>query len=212
MKKIVSKLIMMAMLMAAGSLLQASSAVANEKPAGKAPAQDQAAMMQEMMKLGSPSENHKHLDTLVGKWEYTATWWMEPQSKPEVMKGSSENSWVLGGRFIQQQATSPAQGEHPAFTGMGLTGYDNMKNEYNSIWVDNMATGMMKATGQFDKKSNTMIEKGTFSCPMTGEKSKAFETKWKITDNDHYTYEMWVKDTKTGKQFKSMEIAYQRTK
>ena len=57
----------------------------------------------------------------------------------------------------------------------------------------------------------TPNESGTFSCPMTGERSKTFHAVWKIVDNDHYTYDMYT-NAKDGKEFKNMEITYERVK
>lgn len=167
--------------------------------------------MQEMIKLGTPGEFHKQLDAMAGKWEHTVKWWMDPNGQPNVMNGTNENKWILGGRFLQQTATSPAKDQMPPFEGMGLTGYDNLKKEYSSIWIDNMGTGMMMASGQWDKKTNAIVEKGSFADAMTGNKHQTFRGVCKMIDNDHYTYEMWLKDKK-GKEFKSMEISYSRAK
>ena len=38
-----------------------------------------------------------------------------------------------------------------SFEGMGVTGYDNLKGKYDTIWMDNMASGMMHGTGSFDE-------------------------------------------------------------
>jgi len=43
----------------------------------KMPSMD-AAAMQEMMKLGSPGENHKFLEPMVGEWTHVVRWWMQP--------------------------------------------------------------------------------------------------------------------------------------
>lgn len=170
-----------------------------------------AAQMAEWQKFSVPTENHKRLDALVGKWNHTVKWQMNPGDEVQTMQGTNENKWILGGRFIQQDAKGPATESFPAFEGVGITGYDNVKGEYNSVWIDNMGTGMMIATGQFDSASNAINESGTFSCPMTGEKSKTFHAVWKIVDNDHYTYEMYTND-KDGKEFRNMEVAYERLK
>ena len=166
-------------------------------------------MMEQMQKATSPNENHKVFNALVGQWEHVGKWWMAADKKAEEFKGTNINQLILGNRFLQQSAKGQMMGQ--PFEGIGITGYDNMKAEYTSIWLDNMNTGMMSATSQFDAATKTFAEKGSLSCPMTGEKNKMFRTIWKIMDNDHYSYEMYSNGP-DGKEFKNMEILYSRVK
>jgi hypothetical protein len=202
---------MMLSMMAAALLFQ-TNAFADNKTDSKTtmPGMSQE-QMAEMMKLGSPSDAHKKLDAFVGKWDYTAKMWMDPaQKKPEVMKGSTDNNWILDGRFIQQHAKGEAMNGMPAFEGVGTTGYDNVKQVYTSSWMDNMSTGTMTATASFDDKTKTLNEKGTYSCPIAKD-TKPFRATWKIEGKDAYKY-IWYTTDANGKEFKSMEIAYTRTK
>ncbi len=172
-----------------------------------ADAQKQAAM-EAMQKLGSPSEGHKVLEPFVGNWTYTAQWWMSQDGPAESMTGSASNSLIYGGRFLKQEITGAAQGQ-PPFEGIGYTGYDNIRKEYQTVWFDNMATGMMSGVGQFDAASKTLTDQGAFSCPLTGETHRQFRTAWKVIDPDHTTYENYMR-TADGKEFKAMEIQYTR--
>jgi len=165
--------------------------------------------MELMMKYGSPGENHKVLEPLIGKWDHTVRWWMSPEAPAQESQGRNENTWIMGGRFLQQTATGTAMDQ--PFEGMGLTGYDNVREEYISIWIDNMGTGMMSATGQYDPVSKTITEAGTLACPMTGEKNKSLRSEWKIIDQDNYTYLMYS-NAPDGKEFKTMEVVYTRVK
>ena len=167
--------------------------------------------MAEAMKLGAPSEAHKKLDAFAGNWNYTGKFWMEPkQKKAQTMTGKTENSWILGGRFLQAKATGEATKEWPAFEGMGVTGYDNVKQQYTSTWMDNMSTGTMTSTATFDDKNKTLTESGTFTCPIEkGEKK--YRSVWKVKGKDAYQYVSYMTDM-TGKEFKAMEIEYKRTK
>jgi hypothetical protein len=88
-------------------------------------------------------------------------------------------------------------------------GYDNIRQEYSSLWLDNMATGVMVGAGQYDAASGTFHGNATMSCPMTGEKNRAMRSVCKVTDKNHYVHEMYMND-KDGKEFKAMEIAYTR--
>ena len=172
------------------------------------PAQpDQQAMMEAMKKNGAPGEHHQALAPLAGTWVSTASWWKSPDAPPEVSQGTSTMEWVLDGRFLKQSFTGTAMGQ--PFTGMGFIGYDNVRGEYTSIWMDSMMTGIMTAAGTYDAAAQTLQESGSFSCPMTGEKNMWFRTDWKIVDQDHNTYESYSK-TSEGKEYKALEIAYTR--
>lgn len=167
----------------------------------------QDAKMAEMMKLSSPGENHKVLDMFSGNWNYSVRFWMAPDLKPEESKGTSASQWILGGRFVQQNVKGTAMGQ--PFEGIGMIGYDNMKKEYQTLWIDNMTTGFMTGTSLYDAASKTFAETGSFSCPMTGEAKKPFRGVMKISDPNNYTYVMY-QNAPDGKEFKAMEIVYTR--
>ena len=166
--------------------------------------------MNEMLKLGSPSGSHKKLEAFVGQWNYIAKMWMDPKGQPMVTTGTSNNQWILGGRFLQAIAKGAATKDFPAFEGMGLTGFDNIKQAYTSSWVDNMSTSTMEATASFDDKTNTLSEKGTMMCPME-KREKAFRSMWKVKNKNSYQYVSYMTGM-DGKEYKAMEIEYSRTK
>ncbi len=166
------------------------------------------AAMEAMQKLGSPSEGHKALEPLVGTWTYTAQWWMSPDAPPQSMTGRATNTLIFGGRFLKQEITGQAE-DQPPFEGVGFTGYDNIRKEYQTVWFDNVATGMMVGAGQFDAASQTLTNQGDFSCPLTGEAHRSFRTAWTVVDVNNTTYENYMR-TPEGREFKAMEIRYTR--
>lgn len=168
---------------------------------------DHDAMMEKWKEFATPNENHKVLDALVGDWDYTVKWWMSPDAKPEVSTGTSKIDWIMGGRFIEYTVEGTSMGQ--PFEGMGLTGYNNEKKQYQSIWIDNMGTGIMTGSGNYDPNTKTLTDKGTFSCPAEGQKSYRGVTK--IIDKDNITYE-WYMTGPDGKEFRAMEIVYIRKK
>jgi len=176
----------------------------------KTPMTDQTMMMQ-MMKLGSPGEHHKMLDVFAGTWNLTVTSKMAPNAPAQTMTGTSEKKWILGNRFIEEkvQGTSDAKMGMPPFEGMGILGYDNIRHEYVSLWMDNMMTGVMEGESKYNPQTKMFTEKGSVSCPMTGEKRRKFRGVVTVIDNNHYTYDMYMMD-KHGNEFKSMSIDYQR--
>jgi hypothetical protein len=173
----------------------------------KASEHDHDAMMEKWKEFSTPNENHKVLDTLVGDWDYTIKWWMSPDAKPEESEGTSEIKSIMGGRFIEQAVQGTSMGQ--PFEGMGIMGYDNEKKQYQSVWIDNMGTGIMTGSGNYDPNTKTLTDQGTFSCPAEGQKSYRGVTK--IKDKDNFTYE-WYMTGPGGKEFRAMEIVYTRKK
>jgi hypothetical protein len=169
---------------------------------------EEQAMMAKMQERTTPNEKHKVLEALAGSWNYKGSFWMDPAQPPEVMTGVSDNKMIYGGRFLEQKISSTWQGQ--TFEGMSLTGYDLVRGEYISFWMDNMGTGIMDASGQYDAATKTLTTECTFSCPMTGEKDRWSRSETKFVDADNYVYTSYSRD-QDGKEWKSMEIAYYRT-
>lgn len=166
-------------------------------------------MMKKMQEAGTPGEAHKILAEMEGEWTFTSKNWETADSKPEVGSGTSSIKMILGGRFLQQELKSKMMGMD--YSGMGFTGYDNLKKEYSVIWLDSMSTGMMIATASYNAKTKTLTEKGEFSCPMTENKKSQYRADWKTIDKNNAIYTMYGKGpTGEGKEFKMMELTYKR--
>ena len=196
--------IVVAWILACGAELAQAQEATTAQPAATA----KEAAMAAMQKLGSPSEGHKALEPFVGTWTYTAQWWMSPDTPPESMTGTTVNSLVFGGRFLKQEFRGTTEGQ-PPFEGLGIVGYDNIRKEYQTVWFDNMATGIMMGTGQFDAATKTLTDQGSFSCPLTGETRRTFRAVWTVGDANHHTYENYM-HAPDGHEFKAMEIHYTR--
>lgn len=172
------------------------------------PMPDEAAM-QKAMELSMPGEGHKVLEQLAGDWTYTMTHKMAAAAPEMASEGTSKNEWILDGRFLRQEVNSQIDmgGQMMSYHGIGTIGYDNMKKEYMSTWMDNMSTGMMVSTAQYDPASKTLKESGTFSCPMKGTQV-SFTSELKFIDGNHFTYTMYQEEN--GQKYKSMDISYTR--
>jgi hypothetical protein len=203
----------------AGALLLAAvasgagvAAAEEKKPAqpaqasDAAPAMDEKAMMDAWMKVATPGDGHKLLESMVGKWDAKITMWMAPGAPPQASTGTSENSWVLGGRFVEQRHQGNFMGQ--PFTGLGYTGYDNYKKKYVATWMDTMGTMIMVSQG--DAAGKTLTLDSTIDDILTG-KPTSVKSVTKIVGPDQHVMEMWGPDP-AGKQYKSMEITYTRKK
>jgi hypothetical protein len=193
----------------AGALvaLYAVSALAQHDHAAKKPEMDPA-MMAAMQAAGTPGDAHKKLDGMVGTWDAKVKMWMIPGEDPITSSGTSENKWIMGGRYVEERFAGNFAGQ--PFEGVGYTGYDNVKKQYWGTWVDSMSTGMMSSTGSMAADGKSWNFTATMADPMTGKDSTSDE-KITIIDADHHTMEMWSPGP-DGTKYKMMEIAYSRKK
>lgn len=166
------------------------------------------AEMEAMMKAATPGDAHKKLNAMAGTFNADVKMWMQPGAPPAGGAGVAENSWALDGRFLEQHFTGNFMGM--PFTGMGFTGYDNIKKKYVGAWMDTMTTSMMISSGTANADGKSYTFTSTMDDPMTGKSSPVKETVT-IVDDDHHTLEMWGA-APDGKMFKMMEIAYTRKK
>src|SRR3982074_1169909 len=178
---------------------------------------DMQKMMQQMMELSKPGENHKLLASLNGTWSYTVKMWMnpDPNAKPDESKGTAVRKSILDGRFFVMDVTGKMEMLGPdgkkkemTFKGMGLEGYDNVKKKFVGTWVDNMGTGIMLSEGTYDPATKTFTYTGEVEA-IPGMKQKIREV-MKLTDKDHMSFE-WYEDH-GGKEVKTREINYTKKK
>jgi hypothetical protein len=173
----------------------------------KAPTHEE--MMASYMKYAAPGPYHKYLDPLVGSWDCTTKWWEDPNGPATESKATAEKKWILGGRFVQEDASSNMNGM--PFHGMGMTGYDNITNKFNMVWLDEMATSVMYSTGTCDSTGKVITSLGSYPDPMDNMKEKNYKTVLRIIDNDHHVYEMY-NIAPDGKEMKMFEVTYNRKK
>lgn len=183
--------------------LGAAVAFAQEAPK-QAP--DEKAMMEAWMKAATPGDAHKKLAPTVGNFNVAVKTWMKPGEAPAESTGTAVHKWVLGDRWVEQRFDGSFMGQ--PFSGIGYTGYDNIRKSYVSTWMDNMSTYVMMTTGSGDEKSMTFT--GTSLDPMTGH-PVPLEEKFITIDNDTFVMEMYGPDP-TGTMFKMMELRYARKK
>jgi len=181
----------------------AAGAAPESKAESKAGA-EQDEMMAAMAKLATPGPQHAVLKPLVGSWKTVTKAWMGP-GEPQVSEGSSEVTWVLGGRFVTEEYKGTFMGK--PFEGMGLFGYDNQHKEYVSTWADIMGTSITMSKGRADDGGKTLTYASMFDDPMTGQK-KPFKMVTKIIDDNNHTFSMF--EDVNGKETMTMEITYTR--
>ena len=183
-----------------------SFALAEEKAA---PEKIDLPNMEEMMKkaeaAGTPGAAHKSLEPLVGEWTAEVKSWMAPDAPPAVTKATAKSSWVMNGRFVQQEFTGEFMGK--PFHGVSLTGYDNMKQKYNNVWIDDMHTSLFTSEGEGENGNKVITFEGKYDCPLTGRKDLPMKQVLLIISHDKHVFEM---HDPTKGDAKTMEITYTR--
>jgi len=172
-------------------------------------------MMKQMMAMGKLNENHKLLASMDGNWTYNIKMWMnpDPNAAPQQSKGTATRKSVMGGRFVVMDVTGKMQMPDETgkmkdvqFKGMGIDGYDNVKQKFVSSWIDNMGTGIQFSDGSYDPATKTLTYTSEIEA-MPGMKMPVREV-LKLTDKDHMMLEWY--ETHGGQEKKTMEIAYAR--
>jgi hypothetical protein len=192
---------------------QTGSGGAAAAPAAMSPADAQAQAKKEMeayAKLAQPGEHHKYLGNLAGKWKVTGKTWMAPGQPPMEMSGTTEASWILGGRYLQEVHKSSFMGQ--PFEGRSIDGYDNTSKDYFSTWIDSMGTGVMLFRGSCDDPCKVLTQVAEGPDPMSG---KVMKTKTVVTfvDRDTYRFEMYMVGAgPDGQDAKVMETTARRAK
>ena len=124
------------------------------------------AAMQEMMKRMMPSEGHKILHRMTGKWRGTMRIWSstQPEAPPVESATESESKLVLGGRFVLEEATGSVM--RMPMQRMSILGYDNITKEYTLTFYSNFETATNTASGTLDATGNVITLRGEFNEPQ----------------------------------------------
>ena len=171
--------------------------------------EQEAAAMQDYMKLAAPGDAHKKLEPLIGKWNHTSKVWPGgPGSTPMESSGTTERKWILGGRYLMDEHKGQLMGM--PHEGLGLTGYDNFRNMYTSTWCDNMGTAMLTMKGSCDPAGKTFTFYGETDEPGIKITGRMVEYVTKIIDNDKNVFE--IIDLHAGHDYKIVEVTYTRVK
>lgn len=115
-----------------------------------------AAFMQEMATMAIPGSEHEYLEKLVGNWNVAAKFFMVEGQPPMQASATAEFAMELGGRYLIQDYKSEFMGQ--AFEGQMHMGFDNVTQEYISIWRDTWSTRPMISHGSLEENGVLMLE------------------------------------------------------
>jgi len=165
----------------------------------------EAEMMAQWQAAATPAAAHKRLLPMVGSFRAVTEFVMAPGGPAQQHDGTSENTLVLGGRFLRQVYRGTAMGM--PFEGIGYTGYDNPSKRYVGTWMDTFGTGLMISLGT----GRPTDKKITFNAQAIDPAGKKllFDCIIGVKDHDHHSFEMWTK-APNGKRFRTMKVDYVR--
>jgi Protein of unknown function (DUF1579) len=154
----------------------------------------------------TPGEQHKKLAKEVGTWEAEVSQWMDPAAPPTKTKATNVVTMTMNGLYQIGNFSANMMGM--PMIGQSTAGYDNAKKMYVTTWIDNMGSGIIKMTGNYDASGKILTLKGMQTDPMTGGDSEIREEiKW--IDDNSYTMTMYGAGM-DGKETKFMEGTFKR--
>jgi hypothetical protein len=157
--------------------------------------------------LGTPGGPHRLLSKMEGKWKLTMRSWPDPGKQPVETSGMSDQKMIYGGRYLQAVQTGRMMDS--SYSGMNISGYNNMTKKYFSTWIDSMSTNLTYMEGTASADGRTITQESRVNDPVRGPMILRAMTTFK--DDNNYTFEMYSVD-RAGREMKMMEIDYLREK
>lgn len=167
-----------------------------------------AAQMEMMEKLSQPGEYHRLLEEFVGTWRADVRMWIAPDTPPVVSKGQATFKLIFEGRFLYGDFLGEFMGE--AFKGINIMGYDNAKEQFFSIWLDNSTTGLISSTGTYDMSTKRYHFHAETFDPVSAQKLELREEAY--FDSEGRYISITYTKPESGSEFKSMEMTYTRVR
>jgi hypothetical protein len=150
-----------------------------------------------------PGPEHQQLKKLEGTWDAV----MKMAQSPQPMAGVAAYKMECDGMWLVSDFKMDAPDFK--FQGKGLDGYDQHKKKFVSVWVDSMSSAPMSFEGTYDAASKTTTMTGVGV--GAGGKPENFKTTTKHTDDNHFTFQMFMVGP-DGKEMLAFTIDYSRRK
>lgn len=187
-----------------GPVAAAQEPATTQNPADMDPME----LMTAMMAIGQPGEPHQELMAMAGTWDTKIKMKMAPDAPWEEYTGTSKIQKALGGRYIIEKFSAEL-GMMGKFDGLLILGYNNLTEEYESIWMDNFSTSPTRASGNINE-GGTMIMKGLMKDLITPE-GRPYRHETTPKGKDHQLMQMFDTIPPVGDMM-VMEIEYTRAK
>ncbi|MGC9940680.1 MAG: DUF1579 domain-containing protein [Verrucomicrobiota bacterium] len=182
--------------------LTATKSPGDQEKSGSAhPNVEKEEIVKKLQAAGTPGPGHKALDAFAGEWKNEVKC-LEPGGPVNVSHATSKARWILGGRFLEEEFHGEMMGK--PFTGKCLLGFDNTKQKFKSVWVDDLGTAMLTSEGTGENGNNTIVLEGKADCPASGQKDISMKQVLRVISPNKHILEMFHDGEKR------MEITYTR--
>jgi hypothetical protein len=168
------------------------------------PSPEMAAMMEMYAEASKPGPQHALLASMVGSYDVTSKFWMDPSAPPMETTSNYRAHMVMDGRYLVEEYEGEMMGQ--PFKGMALVAYDNAEQRFVSAWIDNMATGIMTMYGEVNDDHSEISWHGEVKDPLRGQ-TQRIRSVTRIVSPTERTYEMFMV-MPDGSLFKSMETTH----
>ncbi len=155
-----------------------------------------------MMEKGQPGERHQALAALCGTWDVDATFYME--SGEMKSKGRATHAMVLGGRFLKMDYAGDMGGA--TFEGTGYLGFNNVRGEYESFWIDGMASHFSVMRGAPGEAAGTVTVLGEWQGPGTMRLPQKWV--WTLPVEGKARLQMYSRRSAEGEWLLEMDLKY----
>lgn len=184
------------------ALALGAGALALDPPAKGQP-EGLSAEAQACVLAGTPGKQHAFLQSKAGVWSGKTQVWMTPDAT-EVVRGVC--TWtvtsVLDGRFVRGDISGELPGMG-TFTAVGHSGFDNVTQKYVSSWVNSCGTGIMNGVGELSADGKALTWTFTSNCPIQ-KKPTTLREVHTYTGENSIKFELFMKDAKSGKEYRWM--------
>lgn len=113
-----------------------------------------------------------------------------PALEPSAWNGTSDNHWVLGGRFLQ--CDGAGRKDELEIDSLRMIGFDARTGEFTSVSFDSLSPYAVPCRGGFDATSRTISMRGVAIDPTTQARDEFTEV-LRVVDRDHYVREKWAR-------------------
>jgi len=133
------------------------------------------AVMQEVMALAQPGEEHELLAKTAGSWTMAIKMYMMPGAPAMEAVGQIEAEMALGGRFLIQRSLGTFMGE--PFEGITILGFDRRHGVHTLVGYDTMGTYYITAQGTL-QDDGTLVLAGHDDNPPLGSQDYEFHMRF----------------------------------
>ena len=177
-----------------------------QQASGQGGVEDEEPRARKWLEFMTPGAEHELLKRKAGRWTVKIELWSGPDVEPFTSSGTAEGELIFGGRYLTETIKGDFRGQ--PFESKSITGYDNLKEKFVSVWIDNFGTGFTMSSGTYDAPT------GQFTYTTTSPDAaragyKRTRTVERLVGDDERILEVYDV-TVDGQEFLTMKAIFQR--